>query len=75
MVQGIQEGPEPAIALQLQQVLEEQRGSLHRALVVFLSLDVLDLICKQRRGPVSSRQNHSPPEDKTEQPSHMGWKS
>lgn len=48
MVQGIQEGPEPAIALQLQQVLEEQRGSLHRALVVFLSLDVLDLICKQR---------------------------
>lgn len=58
-VQSIQKGPEPAFRLQLQQVLEEQGGSFHGALVVFLSLDELDHLCNQKPGQVSSLQNHS----------------
>lgn len=68
IVQGIQKGPEPAFRLQLQQALEEQGGSFHGALVVFLSLDELDLLCNQKPGQVSSLQNHSSLGGGTDQP-------
>lgn len=66
LVKGIQKATEPAFLLELQQVPEKKWGGFHRAFIVFLSLNILHHVYKQKQERLIKLRSQHSSEEKPE---------